>query len=93
MRTRGRRLAGVTEAEADPPSQLVRTAPRGAGGRQRVASTRGQTRRRRLPLIASGQRQSNAERGISSHPTLNIAGGVGGECLVMNRQGSDVGVD
>jgi hypothetical protein len=58
----------------------------------------GRTRRRRFRPIASGRRQSDAERGIGSDPTLNVEGevgrnetlnvegGLGGECRVINRR-------
>jgi hypothetical protein len=54
-------------------------------------------RRSRFRPIASGRRQSDAERGIGSDSTLNIErgvgmneilnveGGVGGKCRLMNR--------
>jgi hypothetical protein len=51
-----------------------------------MASTRAQTRRRRLRPIASGRRQSDAERGIGSDPPLTVEGGVGGECRLINRR-------
>jgi hypothetical protein len=56
----------------------------------------GQTRRRQLPPIESGWRQSEAERGIGSDQTRNVEGGVfgtdtlnveagvRGECRVIN---------
>jgi hypothetical protein len=39
-----------------------------------------------LRPVASGRRQSDAERGIGSDPTLTVQGGVGGECRVINRR-------
>jgi hypothetical protein len=51
-----------------------------------MAPIRRQTPRRRLRPIASGWRQSDAEREIGSDPTLNVERGVGGECRVINRR-------
>jgi hypothetical protein len=43
-----------------------------------MPSIRGQIRRGPLRLIVSEQRQSDAERGIGSDPTLSAEEGVGG---------------
>jgi hypothetical protein len=87
--------AAAEVAEAHPLSELVRTEPHAAVGRNGMASTRKQTPRRRLRPIASGHRQSGTERAIGSDLTLNAQQGIGfndasnvekrvtGECQVI----------
>jgi hypothetical protein len=83
------------------PDDVLRVAA-AAGGAHRQPSPSGQrrtvrqggnvwhrlggTRRRRFRPVASGRRQSDAERGIGSDPTLNVEGRVGGnETLNVGR--------